>query len=360
MIFEKIREDEFEQIVYCNDNRVGLKSIIAMHSTVLGPAVGGCRMWDYADEAAALTDVLRLSKGMTYKASLAGLHWGGGKAVIIGDPQKGKKIEFLERYGEFVDRLGGHYVTAKDVGINSNDLKIIKTKTKHVLGVDGEPGSSGDPSPGTGWGVYHGIRACTKHVLGEQSLKGLTIAVQGLGSVAYYLLEHLIADGAKVVGCDVSQGMIDRAVKRYGIEIVSPDAIYDVPCAIFSPNALGATINPSTLPRIKAKIIAGGANNQLATSEVGHEVQRRGVVYAPDYAINAGGLINIYHEGAVAGGYSRTRSFEQITHIGETIQMILERAMSEKQPTHVIADRMAEERIQKARQQRGAGAVGSD
>jgi leucine dehydrogenase len=347
VIFKKMSEDEFEQIIYCYDSQVGLKSIIALHSTVLGPAVGGCRMWNYATEEEALTDVLRLSKGMTYKASVAGLNWGGGKAVIIGDPNEVKSHAFLERYGEFVDRLGGHYITAKDVGMNADDLKIIKSKTKHVLGIEGETGSSGDPSIATGFGVYHGMRACAKQAFGQENLKGIKIAMQGLGSVAYYLLEHLIADGAIVVGCDISQAMIDRATQRFSIEVVQPDSIYDVPCDIFSPNALGATLNPSTLPRIKAKVLAGGANNQLSTIEMGHEILRRKLLHAPDYVINAGGLINIYHEAAVVGGYNHTRAFEQVAQIAQTITLVLERSKEEGVPTQLIANQIARERVQK-------------
>jgi leucine dehydrogenase len=241
--------DEFEQVVYCSDHKAGLRAIIALHSTALGPATGGCRMWNYGSEKEALNDVLRLSKGMTYKASVAGLEWGGGKAVIIGDPKKDKTPTLLKRFGEYVDRLSGSYVTAKDVGINGDDLRVVKSKTRHVLGIEGEAGSSGDPSPGTAWGVYHGMRAANEFATGAKSLAGKRVALQGLGSVSYYLLEHLKADGAKVVGCDVDKAAIDRAVQKYGIEVVSPESIYDVPCDIFSPSALGATVNAQTLPR---------------------------------------------------------------------------------------------------------------
>lgn len=350
MVFEKIQGEDFEQVVYCNDPKVGLRAIISVHSTVLGPGVGGCRMWDYENEEAALTDVLRLSKGMTYKASISGLNWGGGKSVIIGDA-KAKTPELLKRFGEFVDRLGGSYVTAKDVGIGSDDLREMKSSTDHILGIDGEDGSSGDPSPATAWGVYHGMKAAALHTFGSESLSGMTIALQGLGSVSYYLLEHLSAEGAKLIGCDISEAAIDRAVKRYGMQIVSPDAIYDTDCDIFAPSALGASINPKTLSRIKAKAIAGAANNQLANEEIGFELMKREITYAPDYAINAGGLINIYHEGMVAGGYSRIRAFEHVAGIKKTISDILERAKAERIPTHAIADRMAEERV-------AAGALG--
>lgn len=348
MIFERIAHEDYEQIVYCNDPRVGLKAIISMHSTVLGPATGGCRMWAYKNEQEALVDVLRLSKGMTYKNSISGLNWGGGKAVIIGDSKTQKTPAMLQRFGEYVERLGGHYITAKDVGIAAEDLKNVKSKCKHVLGIDGVPGSSGDPSPATAWGVYHGMRACAKHALGANTLKGLTVAMQGLGSVNYYMLEHIMADGAKVIACDIDQTVIERATKKYNIEIVSPDSIYDVPCDIFAPGALGATVNANTLKRLKTKIIAGAANNQLATVEDGLEVTKRGIVYAPDYAINAGGVINIYYEGA-AGPYSKTKAFDHVSRIEQTITDILNRAKAEKLPTYVVADRIAEERIDKAR-----------
>ncbi len=348
MIFEKIQTDGFEQIVFCNDSSVGLRAIIAVHSSILGPATGGCRMWNYASEMEAFNDVLRLSQGMTYKAALAGLNWGGGKAVILGDPKSQKNPQMLARFGEFVDRLGGNYITAKDVGIGADDLRQIKSKTQHVLGIEGNVGSSGDPSPATAWGVYHGMRACTRHVFKANSLKGVKVALQGLGSVSYYLLEHLIADGAEVIGCDIDSAMIDRAVKKYGIEIVSPHAIYDVKCDIFAPSALGLSISPETLPRIQSKIIAGAANNQLATAELDYEIMNRGITYAPDYAINAGGLINIYYEDTVQGVYNRAGAFDHIVRIEQTITHILNRAEEEKFPTQWVANRMAEERIRKA------------
>lgn len=354
MIFNKVSSPswgalgDFEQIVFCSDSKVGLKAIVGVHSTILGPATGGCRMWNYANEEAALEDVLRLSRGMTYKASVAGLNWGGGKSVIWADPKTAKTPALLERFGEMVNNLGGTYVTAKDVGIGSEDLKIVKRKTKHVLGIDGEPGSSGDPSPATAWGVYHGMKAAAKFATGASNLGGMKIALQGLGSVSYSLLEHVIAEGAKVVGCDVDPKAIERAVSKYGIEIVSPDAIYDVPCDIFSPSALGSSISSQTRARIKAKIVAGAANNQLATPEDGNDLDSRGIVYAPDYVINGGGLINIYYE-AQPGGYVKSKAFEHVTRIGETMKLILERARAEKTPSYIIADRVAEERILRAK-----------
>ncbi len=349
MVFKKIEADRFEQIVFCSDPRVGLKAIIAVHSTVLGPAVGGCRMWNYANEEEALTDVLRLSKGMTYKASISGLEWGGGKSVIIGDPKTMKTPAFLERFAEMVNNLGGTYVTAKDVGIGGEDLKLMKSKTKHVLGIEGLPGSSGDPSPATAWGVYHGMKAAAQAAFGSPSLKGLKIVTQGLGSVAYYLVGHLVEEGAKVIGTDVDQAVVDRAVKKYGIETIRPDAVFDTACDIFSPNALGAIINSDSLSRLKTKVVAGAANNQLATPEDGVELMKRGIVYAPDYAINAGGLINIYYEGHETGGYDQKKAFAHCERIGNTVSQILERSKAENLPSFLIADKMAEERVEKAR-----------
>jgi len=348
MVFEKIHTDEFEQIVFCNDSSLGLKAIIAIHSTVLGPATGGCRMWNYGSESEALEDVLRLSKGMTYKAAISELDWGGGKSVIWGDPKTQKSPILLKRFGEFVDRLGGSYITAKDVGIGSDDLRLIKSKTKHVLGIEGDKNSSGDPSPVTAWGVYCGIKATAKHTFKTNSLKGLRIAIQGLGSVAYYLLEYLVGEGAKVVACDIDSAMVDRAVKKYDIEIIRPDGIFDVACDIFAPCALGAVINSDTIGRLRAKAVAGAANNQLATPEMGHELMRKEIVYAPDYAINAGGLINIYYEDPIRGGYSKEKALAHVSKIEQTIANILDRAEQNHLPPHMVADRMAEERILKA------------
>ncbi len=356
MVFEKINTEHsngFEQIIYCNDSALGLKGIIAIHSTVLGPAVGGCRMWNYANEAEALNDVLRLSKGMTYKAAISNLNWGGGKSIMIGDPKTGKSRALLERFGEYVDRLGGHYVTAKDVGIGSADLKMMKAKTKHVLGIDGEAGSSGDPSPATAFGTYYGMKACAKRAFGSDSLKGLKIAVQGLGSVAFHLIDFLKKEGAFVVGCDVDTVATERAVVKYGIEVVQPESIYDVTCDIFSPNALGAVINKNTIPRIKAKVIAGAANNQLATDDDGMTLMKKGVYYAPDYAINAGGLINIYYEAETPGRYDKDRAYAHIRKIENTISTILERAQTEKMSAHKIADQIVEERLASGKARNG-------
>ncbi len=354
-LFERLKNEDFEQVVYCQDRSTGLKAIIAVHSTALGAATGGCRMYDYASEGDALTDVLRLSKGMTYKAALAGLNWGGGKSVLIGDPKTKKNPAMLQRFGRFVETLGGTYITAKDVGIGSEDLKEVKKATTHVLGIEGLSESSGDPSPATAYGVYHGLLACAQKVNGKRTLSGVRVAVQGLGSVAYYLLEHLAREGAVITACDIDAEMVKRAKEKYpSIEVVKPEAIYDVSCDVFSPCALGASINSKTLPRIRAKVIAGGANNQLATPEDGYELLKRGICYAPDYVLNAGGLINIYYEHPASGAksYQKTQAYEHVSKIEKTITEILERSERAQKPSSEVADHMAEERVEKARKKR--------
>lgn len=345
-IFQRIATEGHEQIVFCNDKEAGLKAIVAIHDSTLGAGTGGCRMYPYASENDAIEDVLRLSKGMTYKASITGLKMGGAKAVIIGDPKKDKTKALLTRFGQFVEYLGGRYVTAKDVGITGEDLQVIKGETKHVLGIEGVKGSSGDPSVYTAWGVYNGIKACAQHVYGNDSLKGKKIALQGLGYVSYYLLGHLVKEGAVIVGADVDDKAAQRCKAEFGISLVDPQSILSQECDILSPSALGAIINPKTIPGLKCKIVAGAANNQLATDEDGLELMRRGIVYAPDYAINAGGLTNIYHE---LDGYDADRAWKHVAGIRQTIAEILERADREKLPPHRIADRIAEERVQNAK-----------
>lgn len=347
-VFEKIQTDNYEQVIFCNDSRLGLKAIIAIHNSALGPATGGCRMWNYRSEEEALTDVLRLSKGMTYKASISELALGGGKSIIIGDAAQ-KSPELLKRFGDFVETLRGNYITAKDVGINSKDLKIIKSRTAHILGIEGEENSSGDPSPVTAWGVYNGILACAEKAFGTKSLKGLHVALQGLGAVNYYLLKYLHQEGAKVSGCDINPEAIQRAQNEFGIQVVSPETIYDTACDIFSPGALGAVVNPQTLDRFKCKVIAGAANNQLATEADGMALLKKGILYAPDYAINAGGLTNIYHE---RDGYDREKAYAHVARIYDTIKKILERSEAEKLPTNLVANRIAEERVQEAERKR--------
>ncbi len=343
-VFERIYDDNYEQIIFCHDKNTGLKAIIAMHSTALGPATGGCRMWNYRSEEEAVTDVLRLSKGMTYKASISNLPLGGGKSVIMGDASQ-KTPELLKRFGDFVETLQGNYITAKDVGINSADLKMIKSRTKHILGIAGEADSSGDPSPVTAWGVFNGMKACAEKTFGTKSLKGMRIALQGLGAVNYHLAQHLHQDGAKLIGCDIAPNAVARAKAEFGIEAVDPEAIYSVDCDIFSPGALGAVLNDRTIPQLKCKVIAGAANNQLATENHGEILLKRGIAYAPDYAINAGGLINIFHE---LEGYNRDKAWQRVAGIYDTIKLVLERGTAEKLPTNIVANQIAEERVRNA------------
>ncbi len=347
-VFEKIQADNYEQVVFCNDTKTGLKAIIALHSTALGPATGGCRMWNYKDESEALTDVLRLSKGMTYKNSISKLPLGGGKSIIIGDLSQ-KTPELLKRFGDFVETLKGHYITAKDVGIDSSDLKTIKSRTSHILGIAGEANSSGDPSPVTAWGVYNGMLACAESAFGEKSLKGLHVALQGLGAVNYHLLKYLHQEGAKVTACDINGDSVERAKKEFGVTVTGPEEIYDVACDIFSPGALGAIINPQTIPRLKCKVIAGAANNQLATEKDGEVLLSKGILYAPDYAINAGGVINISHE---REGYNRDKAYAYVAKIYDTIKSILEQSVNDRLPTNVVANRIAENRVQEAERAR--------
>lgn len=347
-IFERIHEDNYEQIIFCHDSSVGLKAIIAMHSTALGPATGGCRMWNYRSEDEALTDVLRLSKGMTYKASISNLPLGGGKSIIMGDAAL-KTPALLKRFGDFVETLAGNYITAKDVGINSEDLKTIKSRTKHILGIAGETASSGDPSPVTAWGVFNGMKACAEKALGTKSLKGVRVALQGLGAVNYYLAQHLHQEGATLIGCDISPQAVARAKAEFGLEVVDPDSIYSVACDVFSPGALGAILNDQTIPALKCKVIAGAANNQLATENHGATLVKRGITYAPDYAINAGGLINIFHE---REGYNRDKAWKQVAGIYDTIKLVIERSAAESLPTNLVANRIAEERVRNAERAR--------
>jgi leucine dehydrogenase len=347
-VFEKIHADNYEQILFCHDAKVGLKAIIAIHNSALGPATGGCRMWSYRSEDEALTDVLRLSKGMTYKASISHLPLGGGKSIIIGDGAQ-KTPELLRRFGDYVETLKGHYITAKDVGIDSNDLKVIKSRTSHILGIAGEANSSGDPSPVTAWGVYNGMLACAEKAFGSKSLKGLHIGLQGLGAVNYHLLKYLHQEGARITACDINPTSVERAKSEFGIEVVGPEAIYDLSCDIFSPGALGAVVNAQTMERLKCKVIAGAANNQLADEKDGEELLRRGILYAPDYAINAGGLINIYHE---REGYNRDKAYAHVARIYDTMKKILEVSEAEKLPTNVVANRIAEDRVREAERAR--------
>ena len=329
-----------EQVLFCNDSATGLKAIIAIHNTVLGPALGGTRMWAYSNEMEALNDVLRLSKGMTYKNSISGLNLGGGKAVIIGDARTMKSEALFRRFGKFVESLAGNYITAEDVGISPSDMNWVNMETNHVAGL---PGKSGDPSPVTAYGVYMGMKACAKVQFGSDSLEGKTIAVQGVGHVGEYLVKHLAAEKANVVITDIHDDTLKRVANEYGVKVVAPSEIYDVPMDIYAPCAMGATINDETLSRLKCSIISGAANNQLAIEQKhGLEVMNRGIIYAPDYTINAGGVINCFSE---VEGLSSEWAHTKAEEIYTTILNIVHRSKEANIPTYQIANKMAEERI---------------
>jgi len=329
-----------EQVLFCNDSLTGLKAIIAIHNTTLGPALGGTRMWTYSNEMEALNDVLRLSKGMTYKNSISGLNLGGGKAVIIGDSRSMKSEALFRRFGKFVESLAGNYITAEDVGISPSDMQWVNMETNHVAGL---PGKSGDPSPVTAYGVYMGMKACAKVQFGSDSLADKTIAVQGVGHVGEYLVKHLSAEQANVIITDIHEETLLRVSKQYNAKVVAPDEIYDVPMDIYAPCAMGATINDDTLERLSCSIIAGAANNQLFDEKKhGLEVMKRGIIYAPDYTINAGGVINCFTE---LEGLSSEWAHVKAGEIYTTILNIIQRSKEENLPSYQIANQIAEERI---------------
>jgi leucine dehydrogenase len=340
-VFHKIEQYGHEQVVFAQDKEAGLKAIIGIHSTVLGPALGGCRMWNYSDEAEALRDVLRLSRGMTYKAAVAGLNLGGGKAVVIGDARTQKTPELLKSLGRFVESLSGRYITAEDVGMKVQDIDVIRTQTRFAVGGSNE-GGSGDPSIMTAFGTFQGIKAALKFAgLGEE-LNGVRVAVQGVGNVGYHLCSYLSAAGAKLYVTDIYPSQIEKVVQEFGAIEVSPDQIYGVECEIFAPCALGAILNSRTIPQLKCKIVAGSANNQLETEADGFALFKQGIVYAPDYAINAGGLINVAEE---LTGYNQEKVLAKVTRLYSTIEDILTCSRNEGLPPHLAADRLAEQRL---------------
>ncbi|MFT7158828.1 MAG: leucine dehydrogenase [Parvicella sp.] len=332
---------EHEQVLFCQDKEVGLKAIIAVHNTVCGPALGGTRMWNYTSEADALKDVLRLSRGMTYKNAISGLNLGGGKAVIIGDARTQKNEALFRRFGKFVNGLAGKYITAEDVGISPSDMTWVAMETKHVAGL---PGKSGDPSPVTAYGVYMGMKAAAKAQFGTDSLAGKKIAVQGVGHVGEYLVNHLTKEGAEVFISDIHEGSLAHVSKTYGTEVVGLDEIYDIDMDIYAPCALGATINDDTINRLKCSIIAGAANNQLAIEKKhGQLVLDKGIVYAPDFLINAGGVMNCYAE---VYNIDEKQVNIMCENIYNTTLDIINDSRANNIPTYAIANRKAEERIQ--------------
>ncbi|MEC9488027.1 MAG: Glu/Leu/Phe/Val dehydrogenase [Halanaerobium sp.] len=339
--FAYMEKYDYEQLVFNYDETSGLKAIIAIHDTTLGPALGGTRMWTYDTEEEAILDALRLSRGMTYKAACAGLNLGGGKTVIIGDPKKDKTEEMWRAFGRFVQSLNGRYITAEDVGTSVEDMDIVSQETDYVTGVSG---TSGDPSPVTAMGVYRGMKACAKEVYGTDSLEGKTISLQGLGHVGYYLAKHIAEEGGKLIVTDIDKERVKRVVEEFGADAVAPDEIYGQDVDIFAPCALGAVINDETIPQFKCDIISGAANNVLKEERHGDIIQEKGILYAPDYVINAGGLINVADE---LKGYDRERALNKAAKIYDTVQKVIEISKRDNIPTYKAADIMAEERIEK-------------
>ncbi len=345
-VFDSPDFDHHEQVAFFDDKATGLKAIIAVHSTALGPACGGTRMYPYAGTDEALTDVLRLSRGMSYKNAIADLPLGGGKAVVLGDPAKDKTEARLAAYAKAVNALDGRYITAMDVGIGPKDMPVIARVTKHVAGYDQPGKKGGDSGPLTALGVFVGLKAAVKHRLGADTTKGLTVAVQGLGKVGMDVARRLHAEGARLIVADVSDDAVRRAVDAFGARPASPDGIVTAECDVLSPNALGAILNDDTVMALKAKVVAGGANNQLARDPHGKILMERGVLYAPDYVINGGGIIR------VAGQIYEWDDAEierRVLAIAGTLTAIFNRAASEHLPTNVVADRIARERIARGR-----------
>lgn len=342
-VFEQISTSKHEQIVFCNDPETGLKAIIAIHNTVLGPALGGTRMWTYRNEHEALNDVLRLSRGMTYKAAVSGLNLGGGKAVIIGDSRKDKSEALYRKFGRFVNSLGGKYITAEDVGTSTRDMEYIAMETKHVTGLPESMGGGGDPSPVTAYGVYMGMKASAKFTWGQDKLSGRKVLVQGVGHVGENLVRHLTEEGAIVYISDINEEQLKRISSQYNAEVVKPEDIFDFNMDIYAPCALGATLNTENINRLKCAIVNGAANNQLADESVhGPMLVEKGIVYAPDFVINAGGLINVYSE---LISYNRQRALTQTEHIYNVTLEILNKSREEKIYPQLAAMRLAEKRI---------------
>ena len=330
---------DYERVASCVDG--DYRGFVAIHSTTLGPAVGGTRFWKYANDDAAIKDLLRLARGMTYKNALAGIPFGGGKSIILrgDDPIDREKI--FRAHGRFVESFGGRYITAEDVGTSPADMEILRQETQHVAGL---PALSGDPSPFTARGVFRALQAAAKHRWGSDSLTGRTVALQGCGNVGYYLARNLHESGARLIVSDVDQSKVDRVVREFGAVMVAPDEIYRQPADVFSPCALGGIINDETMPQLKVEIIAGGANNQLLEERHGDELARRGILYAPDYAANAGGIINGCRE---LLGWEPAQSLAKVDEIYQTVLDIFRTADAEGMPTYKAADRIAEQRLKR-------------
>ena len=345
-IFDHMSAHGHEQLVFCADPAVGLKAIIAIHDTTLGPAGGGTRMWPYETEAEAINDALRLSKAMTYKAAAADLPLGGGKGVIIGDSRTQKTEALLRAYGTFVDTLSGRFITTTDVGTTSRDMEYIRQETNHVVGLPVTAGGSGDTSIMTGLGIYMAMKSCAREVWGSDSLQGRKVVMQGFGKVATHMAHHLLKEDAQLVVTDVYEDALDQA-RDLGLKVVAPQKIYDLDCDVFSPCALGGVLNEDTIPRLKCRVVAGGANNQLLTDQDGEGLHRRGILYAPDYIINSGGIINAAAE--IGMPYNQDRAREKTERIYEIMDRVIQVSKTEEIPTAQAADKLAEERLASVR-----------
>ena len=341
-ILEQMGAEGHEQLVVVSDGGSGLKAIIAIHDTTLGPACGGTRIWPYKSEREAMWDALRLSRAMTYKSAAADLPLGGGKGVIIADSHTQKTEALVRAYGRFVDTLGGRYLTTTDVGSTGRDMEYIKQETDYVVGLPVTAGGSGDTSIMTGLGIYMGMKACAKETWGNDSLQGKVVAMQGFGKVATHTAHHLMKEDAALVVTDVFDGALDRA-RDLGLKVVKPDDIYGIDCDIFAPCALGGVINPETIPQLKCKVIAGGANNQLLSESDGEALHRMGIMYGPDYILNSGGIINV--ESEISGIYNADRAREKTERVYEIMERVISISKTEEIPSAKAADRLAEERL---------------
>lgn len=334
--------DNHEQVAFFRDEKSGLKAIVAIHNTHLGPALGGCRMWPYASDAEALTDVLRLSRGMTYKSAVAGLPLGGGKCVIIGDPRQDKSPELLRALGRYIEGLSGAYITAEDSGTSVADMTVIGETTQYAAGVVAGAEHGGDPSPSTAYGTFVGLKAAAKHRLGSDDLNGVTVAIQGVGNVGYYLARHLYQAGAKLIVADIHQDHVRRVQQEFAATAVDANEIYAVEADIFAPCALGGALNEQSIAQLQVAAVAGAANNQLANPQVMSQLQHKGILYTPDYVINAGGIIDIAYQRSGEGDAALKRHIESI---GGTLTEIFQRAEAEGLSTDRVADQLAEQRF---------------
>ena len=343
-LLDLVAEHGAEQVAFAADDETGLRAIVAIHSTVLGPGMGGTRFYPFASERDALVDVLRLAKGMAYKHAVCGNDLGGGKAVIIGDPRTARTDDLLRAYGRFVDRLGGRYLTAEDVGTTQADMDLIRTVTPHVTGISESQGGSGDPSPATAWGVYNALLAVAEELWGEPSLVGRHVTIAGTGKVGTDLARRLAAAGCRLTLADVREDVVVPLADELGADLAAPDRVHAVECDVLSPCALGATLNERTIPELQCVAVCGCANNQLATDEDGDRLADAGVLYAPDYVANAGGVINIADE-LDPNGYDRERAYARVATIHDTVRRVFQRATTDGITPALAANRLAEDRL---------------